>query len=148
MRSIIAVLAFILLKGSAFGQDPVHWKFTAKKMAGMQYEIHCTAAISGSWHIYSQTTPEGGPVPTSFTFVNNAMLNREGLVKENGKMTTRREEVFGINVKYFEGQVDFVQTVTLKAKIKTNISGTVSYMVCNDSQCLPPRSVAFNIALK
>ena len=37
--------------------------------------------------------------------------------------------------------VDFVQTVKLKGNIKTSVAGSVEFMVCNDSRCLPPSTI-------
>ena len=65
--------------------NPISWTFTAKKLAGNQYELHMTATPPAGWHIYSQNTPEGGPIPTSFTFNNNALVTLSGKVKETGK---------------------------------------------------------------
>jgi hypothetical protein len=70
-----------------------------------------------------------------------------GDVKENGKLLIKHEEVFGVDVKYFEGKVDFVQRIKLKGSAKTNFTGTVDFMVCNDQQCLPPATQKFSIAL-
>jgi len=51
----------------------------------------------------------------------------------------KHEEVFGVDVKYFEGKVDFVQRVKLRGSAKNEFfPGTVEFMVCNDQQCLPP----------
>jgi len=71
----------------------------------------------------------------------------DGNVKENGKLIKKYETVFGVDVKYFSEKVDFVQVVKLKTKTKTNFSGSVEFMVCNDQQCLPPATQKFSIAL-
>lgn len=59
-----------------------------------------------------------------------------GTIKEKGELKTKYEEVFGINVKYFENTVDLVQVVKLKSNVKTNLAGNVQYMACNDEACL------------
>jgi thiol:disulfide interchange protein DsbD len=71
----------------------------------------------------------------------------EGKVKEDGKLLKKHEAVFGVDVKYFNGKVDFVQLVKLKENAKTNFSGEVEFMVCNDQQCLPPATEKFSIPL-
>ena len=53
---------------------------------------------------------------------------------------------FKVNQKFFEENVDFVQTVKVNPGAK-KVSGTIEYMVCNDKQCLPPKTVAFDITL-
>lgn len=128
--------------------DPVHWSFTAKKINATIYEVHLTATIQSGWHTYSQTTPEGGPVPTSITFTKNPLLTLEGKAKEIGKLEQHSEPLFGVDVKQFSNKVDFVQVVKLKAPAKTNISGSVEFMVCNDRECLPPKSEKFSVDLK
>ena len=69
-----------------------------------------------------------------------------GSVKENGKLKTTFEKEFGVNQKYFESSVDFVQLLKLKPGNK-KITGTVNYMVCNERQCLPPKEVEFKIKM-
>jgi thiol:disulfide interchange protein len=129
-------------------QGPVDWAFTAKKINATTYEVHLTATIEDGWHVYSQTTPDGGPAPTAIAFSKNPLLVLDGTAKEVGKLEQRHEELFGVDVKQFSHKVDFVQVVKLKGKAKTALTGTVDFMTCNDSQCLPPQTQKFSIALK
>jgi thiol:disulfide interchange protein DsbD len=103
--------------------------------------------VNSPWHTYSQFTPDGGPVPTSFNFSKNPLFKLDGKVKENGNLIKKHEDVFGVDVKYFNGKVDFVQRVTVKGNARTNVTGSVEFMVCNDHQCLPPATEKFSIAL-
>ncbi len=142
--------SFLLLVAYTFlyaQSKPYSWSFTAKKLAAGSYEIHCTATVSAPWHTYSQFTPSGGPVPTKFSFSKNPLCKTDGPVKEVGNMITRHEDVFGVDVKYFEGNVDFVQLVKMKSAAKTNFSGSVTFMVCNDTECLPPKTENFSVTL-
>jgi len=75
------------------------------------------------------------------------LLLMDGNTKEVGNMVTKHEEVFGVDTKYYADRVEFVQTVKLKAKAKTNASGQLQFMVCNDQQCLPPTTVNFSVGL-
>ena len=129
-------------------QSPVHWTFSAKKMADKDYEITLTATVNSPWHIYSQHTPDGGPVATKISFNPNPLVKLDDDAKEVGELIKKREDVFDMDVKYFNGNVAFVQKVKMKANAKTKISGTVEFMVCNDTQCLPPTKVPFSIDLK
>lgn len=149
MKKIATLLFAMVITGACMAQggDPVSWSFTAKKIADKVYEIHMTANVSAPWHTYSQNTPDGGPLPTKIEFTKNPLVTIEGKAKEVGKMETKHEETFGVDVKQYGGKVDFVQTVKLKSNVKTNVSGTVEYMACDDSQCLPPKSVPFTISV-
>jgi hypothetical protein len=71
-----------------------------------------------------------------------------GKVGAEGEMITVHEEVFNIDVAYFNGGVTFTQRVTVKGNAKTNLSGSIQYMLCNNKQCLPPVTKGFSVTLK
>ncbi len=140
---IIVFAAFL----SNAAQSQVSWNYSVNKLEGNSYELHITAEVAGPWHIYSQQTPAGGPVPTEIRFNTHPLVQLEGKTQELGKLITRHEEVFSTDVKYYDARVDFVQLVKLKAKAKTSITGSVKYMVCNDKECLPPKTAGFTIQI-
>ncbi|MES2432126.1 MAG: protein-disulfide reductase DsbD domain-containing protein [Bacteroidota bacterium] len=149
MRKLFTFLLAITFSTVAFSQtNLVIWKFSSKKLADNKYELTMTATLPAGWHIYSQNMADGGPEPTKFTFGKNALVTNTGKPKEVGKMIKKHDENFDIDVAYYATKVDFVQTVTVKGKIKTNVSGEVKYMICNEYKCLPPTTTKFNIALK
>jgi hypothetical protein len=148
MKKIFISIIALALFFCANAQQKISWTFVAKKTADNVYELRMTATPPPGWHIYSQTTPAGGPIPTEFKFTNNALVTVTGKKpKEEGKLVTYFDKNFKVDVKYFEGKVDFVKTITVKGSIKTNISGTVESMICNDRTCMPPTTEKFNIAL-
>ena len=128
-------------------QNPVHWTFTVQKLSATSYAIHLTATIDAHWHTYSQTTPDGGPVATAIQFTANPLVVLNGKPAELGKMDQHFEKLFGVEVKQYSSKVDFVQKVTLKRPVKTNLSGTINFMVCNDQECLPPSNQSFSLSL-
>ena|SRR2546421_7669876 len=148
MKKIAVFPAGIFLCLFCYAQAPVKWNFDSRKISDKVYEIHISASIDPSWHIYSQGTPDGGPVPTKISFTKNPVIELNGNAKEIGKLEQKHEEVFDIDVKYFEGKVEFVQTIKLKAKIKTKLNGQVEFMVCTDRQCLPPTTIPFSVAIQ
>jgi hypothetical protein len=124
----------------------VQWTFSAKKIADKVYEVHIIAAINSNFHMYAQDPGVAdGPLPTTFKFTNNPLANLDGKVKESGKMVKKYEDAWKSNVNYYEKTVDFVQVVKLKGNIKTNVAGTIEFMVCNESLCLPPSTVEFKV---
>ena len=80
-------------------------------------------------------------------FNKNPLVKTDGKIKEEGKIVRKYEEIFNVTVKYFEGNVDFVQEIKMKAVVKTNISGSVEFMGCNNEQCLPLKIVPFNVVI-
>jgi hypothetical protein len=147
-KLFLFVLVSLIVSGvSSQVKDPVSWKYEAKKISAQVYELSITATVEKPWHIYSQNTGKGGPIPTKFTFKANPLLTISGQTKETGKLEKTYDENFKTNVLYFANKVEFIQTVKLKSKVKTNISGAVEYMVCDDQQCLPPTTKKFDIKL-
>ena len=97
-----------------------------------------TATIGANYHMYAQNAGVEGPLPTTFKFTKNPLAVYDGKLKEVGKLIKKKEEVWNGTVQFYENSVDFVLVVKLKGDIKTSLAGTVEFMVCNDSQCLPP----------
>jgi hypothetical protein len=149
MKNILAICATVLLAVSANAQikNPANFSFTATKK-GADYEVIIKATIEKPWHIYSQTTPTGGPLPTKISFNKNPLITVVGKAKEVGKLEKIHDKNFGVDVLYFGNTVSFVQLVKVKAGVKTNITGTIEYMVCDDEQCLPPTKKTFDIKLQ
>lgn len=132
---------------SVNAQSPVTWSYSAKKTGDKLYEIHLVAKLEEEWHIYSQTTPEGGPVPTAISFSKNPLVTMEGAIREVGKLEEHFEPLFGVKVKQYSDKVEFVQTIKLKAAVKTAVNGHIQFMVCNDVECMPPSKNTFSISL-
>ena len=145
---INAFLLLLSLARAAETADPGSWNFVATKLGDQQFEIRLTPTIKSPWHIYSQSSPEGGGSPTKIVFRKNPLITLDGKTQEIGKVVSRYEEVFDVTVKYFPGKVVFVQKVKLKKNVKTVISGTVEYMACTDEECLPPQTVTFSMPLE
>lgn len=145
--SFLLFSVVIIITANAQVKSPVHWSFSSKKITTNTFEVHLTATIEKGWHIYSQNTPEGGPVPTSIGYQKNPLLVMVDTAKELGKIEQHHEPLFGVDVKQFSKAVDFVQVVKLKAKAKTAVSGAIEFMTCNDTECLPPKAVRFYVAI-
>lgn len=136
-------LLFTIAASQAQILNPVTFNYSVVKKGADLYEVHVKASIQPKWHLYSVKNPDGGAQPTEIKINEGKMV---GAIKENGKLKTVFEEVFNVNQKYFENTVDFVQLVKLKPG-NNKISGTVTYMVCNERQCLPPKEVEFKIKI-
>lgn len=145
---LLAVLSSMLSVAATAQQikDPVKWTTVSKKTA-TGYAVIITASLASPWHIYSQHTGDGGPVPTTFKFTKNPLLTFDGEVKEVGKLVEQYDKNFDTKLKYFGDKVAFVQMLKVKGNVKTNLNVTVEYMTCDDSKCLPPVKKTFNVSL-
>ena len=134
---------FILVVGySTFSQihNPVTWRTSVEKHSDTEYTLITKATIEKGWHLYSQNVPENGPIPTAFYYDN-----KQGFFTIKG--TTQEEEghtiddkVFEMRIKYFENSATFKQKISLIGDKKT-ISGTVEFMVCDETKCLAPTEI-------
>lgn len=148
MKFIIIFLFFSFSALSASSQSPVSWEFTAKHLRGSLYEVHLTATIQAGWHMFSQKQPANAlPLPTRVNFQKNPLILLKGLIVEEGKMTTYKEKTLGFVQNQYADHLDFIQTVSLRRKVVTTVSGNVLFQVCNDHECLPPTSVKFSILI-
>lgn len=147
MKNLVTLLILILSISSAFAQKPVHWKFSTKKVGANQYELHLSATIDKPYHIYSQNNSEDGPLPTTVTLKKNPLLIPDAKVVEVGKLVDKYEEAFKMNVRYFEGKVDFVARIKTRTAVNTNVAGSVHFMACTQEKCLAPETVTFNLKL-
>ena len=145
------VLSFLflccVLGMSAEIQKPVTWSFSNKQVSDTEFDLILTASIDNSWHLYSQFIGEGGPVPTSFKFNPSPDYTLVGKVNESPKPKKIYEKVFEMEVAFFEKKATFIQKVKLKVPA-SKIKGTLTFMVCDDSQCLPPEDLDFSFDLK
>jgi Disulphide bond corrector protein DsbC len=141
-----ALLTAFTIYAQSGSAKQVKWTYSSIKIADNTYEIRMTANIQGNYHLYAQNAGTEGPIPTSFRFSPNPLITFNGNVKESGKLIKKYESAWPGNVNYYEKKVEFVQVIKLKAKAKTNLSGKVEFVVCNESECLPPSEVEFKVA--
>jgi len=141
MKNTIITL-LLLLSASMFGQmyNPVKWTTSVEKTADKVYILKAQAVIQSGWHLYGQYIEEGGPSRTAFTFKNNNK-NFELI----GKTTEEKghevvDKIFDMKIKYFEDRALFTQKIKFASDNISNVAGEVEFMVCDDSNCLPPTS--------
>ena len=148
-RFILAIIVLALGLVANAQLNPVSWNFTVKKTGDKTYEFIARASIQPGWHLYSQVQPDDAiAIPTGFSFHPNPVLVMDGKFKELGKLEKFHDKKLDLSANQYSNSVDFVQTVKLKANVKTNISGSVEFQTCNDEKCLPPKTVNFSVTVK
>jgi len=138
----IFFIAFLLITINSFSQilDPVKWSTSIKKISETEIQLIAIANIDSGWHLYSQTVPKDGPIPTIFTFESNGKFLKKGNTKEDEGITVD-DPIFGMKIKFFEHKAVFKQVIKLKDKNISKVVAVVEFMVCDDSRCLPPTEV-------
>ena len=147
MKKVILILLLLVFAiGNSQILEPVKWSTKVVKISDKEYELMATATIDAKWHLYSQTVPENGPIPTTFLFKNSSNYLKKGNTKEEVGHTIN-DPIFNMKIKFFETKATFKQRILLKNKAPFKVEATVEFMVCDDSKCLPPTEIdlVFNI---
>lgn len=141
----LGFLMFLGLALSAQILEPVKWSFSSKKLTANTYELRFKASIDNRWHLYSQDIPMAPPA-TTFHFVKDSSYQRIDTVMEIGNVIQEFDKNFNMELKYYADSALFVQKVKLNS-VGTTIKGTLNFMCCDDTQCLPPQDVDFSFDL-
>jgi thiol:disulfide interchange protein len=132
---ILLLLAFNFVSAQVL--DPVQWSFKTKRISDTEAELQFVANMESGWHIYSQYTPDGGPLPTVFTFNKGSGYELVGKVLEPNPV----EELdvnFDLKVRFFrENMVVFRQKVNIIQNKPVVIKGLVECQACNEGTCVP-----------
>lgn len=139
----------LTLSLTAFSQisSPVKWSTSVKKISATEYDLILIANISDKWHVYSQSVPKNGPIPTKIVFASNANYLKIGNTKQEEGHTVN-DPIFDMKINYFEKKAYFTQRIKLKSAKKIKVNAIVEFMACNDMQCLPPSEVDLVFDLK
>jgi len=126
---------------------PVKWDFKVASVSGGEATLVFTAALDEGWHIYSQFLQEDGPLPTTFTFTPSKDYTLVGQVKEESQGVKSYNEIFMMDIVWFEKTAVFVQKIKLQAP-QAIVRGKVEFMVCTEEMCLPGEAVPFSLDVK
>lgn len=141
-------LIWCSLSANAQGKDPVHFSFQIEKTGNNIFNIRIIGNIDKGWHIYSKSQPkEAISIPTDIIFIRNPLIILIDSLIEFGNRKMQNLKQVGIKQYYFAGKVLYVQKIQLKANVKTNLSGSISYQACTDEICLPAKTITFTIAV-
>jgi len=145
----VSSLAFGLVAALAAvsGQklDPIQWTLTSevtKAPPGATVPLHLKATFQEGWHLYSLTTPAGGPIPTTAALAENPAVRGSKLYQP--PPARQFDKNFNLDTETFAKEIDLplMAELTSDAKGAVELTAQVRYQACNDRQCLPPRKKA------
>jgi thiol:disulfide interchange protein len=131
LLSLLLLLAFANTNAQIV--KPVKWTSKVEKISDTEFNLVMQGKIDDQWHVYSQFTPDGGPLPAEFSF-ENAKGNYElvGKVKES-PYKKQFNDVFEVDEYYFEHKVTFTQKVRITNPKLSSINAKIDYQVCKTS---------------
>ncbi|RLD68784.1 MAG: disulfide bond formation protein DsbD [Bacteroidetes bacterium] len=116
--------------------DPVEWDYSVKQLPNNEAELIFKAQIEPKWHMYSQFFEEGGPVKMTFLFEDTKDYKKLGNVVEVSKPHTEHDDIFDIDVQYFESQATLKQKIKILSTKDFVVKGEFDYQVCYDDKCV------------
>jgi thiol:disulfide interchange protein len=127
--------------------NPIHWSFSHERTGKDEIDLIFTAKIDKNWHLYSQDLPDGGPIPTSFTFAGSDAFELSGEVREITKPEIKYDPSFDLELRMFSNEAEFRQKINILSGQPFSLTGSIEYMCCDDSRCLPPTEEEFSFTL-
>lgn len=147
MRTRILLWALLAIMTTASAQPlmtkPVRFKVEKKEVNKNTFDVVFTATIEKGWHVYSTSMPAGGPISATIAVDKSEGAVAEGPLKAIGNEQNTYDDLFEMNVRYFENAVTFSQRFRATGG-KYDVKGRLVYGACNDQMCLPPTSVDFS----
>jgi len=128
---LLFLFFFAFAKGNAQILEPVKWTSKIEKK-GSNAVLIFDAVIEKDWHMYSQFTPEGGPLALEITFKNQkGNYELVGKAKES-KTRTAYNDVFEVNETFFEGKAHIEQEIKIINPNLKTVDVDFDFQVCKE----------------
>jgi Disulphide bond corrector protein DsbC len=151
-KIFFSLIALLILSTGVDAQKvtPSKWSWALSKpnpAVGETVDIIFTIKNDKTWHHFATDFDEGGPIITTVKFKPNDSYELVGKLKSINPIK-KKDEVFEVNVAYFEGKGEIRQSVKI---LKDNIliEGSHDGQACSDAtgQCVPIKG-AFKLEAK
>ena len=136
MKKIVFILfaIFTIATTSAQIKNPVKWTTKTEKISDTEFNLIMNATIEKGWHMYSQFTPDNGPLPIVLTFKNQKGYQLIGKAKESPYKKHFNAD-FGVDEYYFEDKATLTQKVKITNPKIGKIVVNVDFQACL-TQCV------------
>ncbi len=134
MKRFLFLLGALLSLFCAKAQivEPVKWSSRVEKISDTEFTLVMEGKIDDQWHVYSQFTPDGGPLPIELSYEGQA--GNYSLIGKTSESKTQRKfnDVFGVDEIYFAGKVVLRQNVKILNSALSSIVAKIDYQVCKE----------------
>ena len=135
------ILALMLVFTTAFASraqivDPVQWSFAINDLNEKEFELVATATIEPSYHIYSTSMPELGPLPTQFSFEATDYYEPVGEGYDLTEVPLYHDDIFEVDYRQFSGTASFGQKFKKLKDGSFPVVGELDYQACKDGMCV------------
>jgi thiol:disulfide interchange protein DsbD len=134
MKKLLFTLFTFLVFTNGFSQilDPVKWKSKTEKISENEFNLVLEGKIDAGWHLYSQFTPEGGPIPLEIQYAEST--GNYELVGKTKESKTKKEfnPVFEVDEIFFESKVVLTQKIKILNSKVSSIKVVIDYQTCKE----------------
>lgn len=134
---LFACLCTLMFALAARAESPVRWSAKVDMSTPTEGVVVLTANIDKGWHLYGTSLPEDGPSATKLYYSGKG-VKFVGNVKSAPKPEKVNDEMFGMELSYWEGKVTFTRKIQVIDPKVAEVTIKVDYMSCNDANCRPP----------
>lgn len=140
----------ILLSVSALQaqEQHAHWRTEVSQLDKNLYRVSVTAVMDSTWHIYDTLRTEFGPNATivEFSIAEAKRAEKVGEMTISAEPYRYYDDIFMMEIGYFEDSVTFSQDIRLKKKDAV-VNVYVEWMACDENNCLPLADQEFTVGI-
>ena len=150
MRRVLLLCLSILLSVSALQaqEQHAHWRTEVSQLDKNLYRVSVTAVMDSTWHIYDTLRTEFGPNATivEFSIAEAKRAEKVGEMIISKEPYRYYDDIFMMEIGYFEDSVTFSQDIRLKKKDAV-VNVYVEWMACDENNCLPLADQEFTVGI-
>ncbi len=142
---LLAALCAASIPAQAQRPHPAHWRLVpsaGRVPPGAEFATALELKLDEPWHMYSMTTPKGGPIITTIVLEDNPAVASWQIYYPPAER--KFDPNFGIEAETYEKQATFRILIRLKPDAPAGgqeLVARMRYQLCNDKECLPPRRI-------
>lgn len=143
---IVALMLLAVIGFAMKAANPVQWTAKVEMASATEGVVVLSATIDEGWHVYGVQMPEDGPSATKIYYKPQG-IEFVGNAKVAPSPKKEKDDMFGIEVTYWERKVTFRRKFKVVDAGKAAVKVTVDFMACNDSNCMPPTTKEFDLKI-
>ena len=129
---LLLISAFLNPGWGQANPQPVSWQQQLIRNSDSTFTLVLEASIEAGWHLYSQHTPDGGALPTEFTFAGAGEgYELQGPVQES-ETQTAYSDIFEVDETFFKDTARFTQEILLTDPALPGIQVDIFYQACKE----------------
>lgn len=148
-NTICLLIMMLFAMGLAVAQDAIKWRTTVKMSNEKEGVLTVKAIVEPGWHLYGTKLPKNGPKPTVLDFSASKGVKFISEFSPSEKPVVKYDDMYEMELNWWSGTVSFSRKFKLTGKKEdAEINGKITFMACNDQNCLPPKTQAVKLKIK